>query len=79
MGRGSVSFIGAVIRPLDVLLNDLFWSIVYYQIFGSGGFSRMLKIEYGLVSIFNFPNPFGLCNVKLFLQKTVSPNLSGSA
>ena len=39
----------------------------------------MLKLEYDLVSIFGFPNPFGLCNVKLFLQLTVSPTLSGSA
>ena len=58
VGQGFFSFIGAVIRLLDLLQNDFFESLVYYV------FSRRLfqvaKIEYGLVSIFGLPEPFRL-------------------
>ena len=45
LGQGSVSFIGAVIRLRNNLCIDFFESLVYYRVFGSGGFSRLLKLN----------------------------------
>ena len=45
LGQGSVSFIGAAIRVRDNLYIDFFESLVYYRVFGSGGFSRLLKLN----------------------------------
>ena len=39
LGQGSVSFIR------DNLYIDFFESLVYYRVFGSGGFSRLLKLN----------------------------------
>ena len=47
--------------------------------FRLGRLFQVAKIEYDLVSIFGLPKALGMCNVKLFLQLTVSPTLSGSA
>ena len=45
VGQGSVSFIGEVIRLPNILQNDFFESLVYYRVFGSGGFSRLLSMN----------------------------------
>ena len=45
VGRGSVPFIGAVIRLLVILYNDFFESHVYHRVLGSGGFSMLLNLN----------------------------------
>ena len=45
VNQSSVSFIGAVIRLLDILKNDFFESVVYHRVFGSECITRLLKLS----------------------------------